>query len=124
MKIIIETIPHKDQRYETVGDWFWEDGDLRIRVSELGNWKYEACVAVHELVEVLLCKSDGVQQQDVDAFDMQYEKDRQEGDESEPGDDNLAPYRKQHCVATGVERVLAAELGLSWKEYDAAINAL
>src|SRR6266403_2512350 len=116
MRIVIETIPHEKQRYPTVGDWFFDEkGDLIIWVSELGDWRYEALISVHELVEVLLYKQKGVSQADVDQFDIQYEKLRQEGDVLEPGDDPKAPYKVQHCIATGVERILAAELGVDWK---------
>lgn len=125
MKITIETIPHAQQRYPTVGDWQWQsEDDLLVRVSEMGDWRYNAAVAVHELVEVLLCKQDGVTEAEVDAFDMAYEARRPEGDESEPGDDPACPCAKQHCMATAVERMLVAALGVSWSEYDKAVNAL
>lgn len=125
MKITIEVIPHEHQRYPTVGDWeFDPDGNLSIKVSRMDNWKYESLVALHELVEVLKCKSDGVSQKDVDAFDMQFEKDRAEDDDSEPGDSPLSPYKKQHCLATGIERIMAAELGVDWKTYDDAVMAM
>ena len=125
MKIVIETIPHKDQRYPTVGDWlFDENGDLTIRVSQLGSWQQECLVALHEVVEVLLCKHRGITQEAVDQFDMAYEKSRQEGDESEPGDDPLAPYVREHCLATGIERILAAELGVDWKTYEQHLQEL
>jgi len=125
MNVRIEVIPHKDQRYETVGDWFFEpNGDITIRVSKLANWKREMLVAVHELVEVLLCKSDHVSQKAVDEFDILYEKHRSKGDTSEPGDWPDAPYARQHCIATGIERILAAELKVCWKDYEAEIEAL
>lgn len=108
-----------------MGDWQWtEGGDLSIRVSEMGDWRYNAAVAVHELVEVLLCKQDGVTEASVDAFDMAYEKARPEGDLSEPGDDPACPCAKQHCFATAVERMLIAALGVSWKEYEAKVESL
>ena len=57
MNIHIETINHKDQRYDTAGDWFFDlSGDLYIKVSDTTNWKYNALIALHELIEVLLCK--------------------------------------------------------------------
>jgi hypothetical protein len=128
MKIIIETIPHEEQRYPTVGDWFFDhprpDKILTIRVSRMGDWRYEVLVAVHELVEVLLCLHKGVSQKSVDKFDMKYEAARKRGDESEPGDDPRAPYKDQHCIATAVERLLAPMLGVSWKKYEQKINSL
>jgi hypothetical protein len=124
MRITIETIPHSEQRYNTCGDWIWKDDDLIIRVSEMGDWRYNAAVAVHELVEVLLCKQDGVTEAAVDAFDMAYEAKRPEGDLSETGDDPACPCARQHCFATAVERMLIAALGVPWAEYEKAVEAL
>ena len=125
MNVVIHTIPHNQQRYPTVGDWTWEpNGDLVIKVSDLGDWRYTMLVALHELVEVLKCKHDGVSQKSVDDFDIVYEKNRQNGDDSEPGDSVGAPYMKQHCLATGIERIMASELDVSWKVYEEVINGL
>lgn len=124
MKIIIDTIPHSKQPYPTVGDWRFKDGVLLINVSDLGDWRYEALVAVHELVEVLLCKEAGVTTKEVDRFDIAFEKRRKPGNEDEPGDDNKAPYRRQHCFATAVERMMAAEMDVAWNDYADAIEAL
>ncbi len=125
MRIVIETIPHEQQRYQTVGDWVFDDeGNLTIRVSKLSNWRREALIAVHELVEVLLCKHDGVTQESVDIFDKQFEATRAPDNFDEPGDDPSAPYVKQHCVATGIERLLAAQLGVNWKEYEKELDRL
>lgn len=125
MKIIIETIPHDQQRYPTCGDWQWTDPDtLSIKVSQLSDWRRGACVAIHELAEVLMCKQDGVTEQAVDEFDKNFEANRAEGNEDEPGDDPAAPYRKQHFTATNIERILAQALGVDWKEYEDEICAL
>jgi hypothetical protein len=125
MKIIIETIPHEQHRYTTVGDWFYEpDGTLRIKVSELSDWRREMLIAVHELIEVLACKHDGVTAESVDEFDKNFEANRAPDNEDEPGDEPKAPYVRQHCLATGVERILAAHLGVNWKEYEDELCSL
>lgn len=124
MNVKIEIIPHDQHRYPTVGDWFFEGDDLLIRVSKLSDWKMEMLIAVHELFEVVLCKHDGVTQEATDQFDMEFEKKRSPENEDEPGDEPNAPYVKQHCIATGVERILAAELGVSWKEYEEELGKL
>ena len=124
MNIKIETILHENHRYTTVGDWYFEGEDIVIKVSKLSDWRREALIAVHELVEVLLCKHEGVTQAQVDKFDNDYEANRSRGDESEPGDASDAPYRKQHCIATGIERMLAAELGVDWKPYEDELGEL
>jgi len=125
MKIVIETIPHKAHRYETVGGWFYDsDGVLHIKVSKLSDWRREMLVAVHELIEVLTCKNDGVTQQIVDDFDMNFEANRHPNNEDEPGDDPTAPYVNQHCLATGIERILAQQWGVNWKEYEEELGNL
>lgn len=125
MNILITTIPHDKQRYPTVGDWEWFGPDqLNIRVSDMGNWKYEVLVALHEAIEVLLCKDRDIKQLDVDEFDIEYEKNKTEGDTSEPGDHPDAPYKNEHFFATSIERLMAAELGVDWGEYEKTINSL
>lgn len=121
MNITIKTIPHSQQRYDTIGDyWFEENGDLQIRVSDTNNWKYEALVALHEAVEVLLCKDRGIPEPEIMAFDKKFEANRPADDqESEPGDAPNAPYRKEHRFAENLERLLAAELAVDWNQYDA-----
>lgn len=125
MNITIEVIPHESQRYPTAGDWYYDDkGNLIIRVSDMNSWKHEALIAVHELVEVLLCKNNGVSQQSVDKFDTEFEMHRHPDNDDEPGDHPDAPYVKEHCFATAVERMMAAAMGVTWSDYDKAISKL
>jgi hypothetical protein len=139
MRITIETVAHADQRYSTCGDWYYEgDGNIVIRVSDMPDWRMPMLVAIHELVEVLKCKHDGIDQRVVDAFDIAFEKDRDskladptisESDKAliefaEPGDQASAPYRAQHCLATGVERIMAYALDVTWADYEVEVEKL
>lgn len=122
MKIVIETIPHGEQRYETAGDWFLDpDGTVRIRVSDLGRESFNNLLIVHELVEWMLCRARGIDAATVDAFDLAYIK---QGRQGEPGDDFMAPYWHEHQFAEGFERLLGAELSVNWDEYDRCVEAL
>ena len=119
MRIIIETIPHKDQRYDTAGDWYFDDaGSMVIKVSGLGDWRKEFLVAVHELIEVGLCSNCGITAEAVDKFDMNYKG------EGEPGDAHDAPYRRQHFTATTIERQLADALCVDWLDYEKQLSEL
>lgn len=137
MDINVKVIPHKEQRYETVGDWWFvwskEDGgrshvtSLEIRVSDMGNVCYNFLVARHEQDEAMLCLERGISEEDVSTFDIKFEEQRSLNNPNytgEPGDNYLAPYRKEHFFATTQERAMAAELKVDWEEYDAAVNAL
>lgn len=124
MKIIIETIPHKEQRYDTVGDFFVDgDGTTQIRVSNMGNARYALMVAIHELVELALCEARGITTIAIDQFDIAFEAHR-ENYAAEPGDDPNAPYQNEHCFATGIERLLCAALGIKWADYDKACHCV
>ncbi len=126
MNVCIKVIPHKCQKYRTVGNWFVESGTLHIEVSKMDNWRFEMLVAVHELVEFLLCRHGKVKQKTVDKFDIMFERERDEGLHTieEPGDDPDSPYRVQHCIATGVERIVAALIGVCWRKYEMKIQSL
>lgn len=135
MNVKIKVIPHNQQRYNTCGDWqFQRDGTLLITVSSMKNWRLEMLVAIHELVEVVLCKDRGITQEQVDAFDFQFEKDREPAnrcrtcgtsyEDTSPGDDAKAPYHKEHFAAEIVERFLAGELKVDWNNYVDQVKSL
>jgi hypothetical protein len=52
----------------------------------------------HEAIEAYLAIHAGVSPEAVDEFDRAYEAKRKAGDDSEPGDDPKAPYRKQRQI--------------------------
>jgi hypothetical protein len=129
MDISVRVISHAAQRYDTVGDWWFRtnaDGCevLEIRVSSMGDTRYENLVATHEIHEAVLCRARGITELSVSKFDKNFESKRLSGDISEPGDDKRAPYRKEHFFATTVERLLAAELNVDWMDYDEAVMSL
>ncbi len=117
MKIIIESIPASQQRYDTCGDWWFDqDGTLQLRVSSddptLTTENHQLLVALHELVEAKLCQARGITQQQVDDYDMGSEQYFKENGE-EPGDQFDAPYRREHRFAMLIEHLMAHELGLT-----------
>jgi len=117
----IRTIPHLRHRYPTVGDYFNEYEKLIIHVSDMKNEKYEFLVAIHEQIEEFLTRLRGIKEEAITEFDKRYEDNRAENDYSEPGDSSLAPYIREHQFATFVEKMIAIELGVDWKEYEEAI---
>ena len=170
MKFYIETIDHKEQAYPTIGNWYngklWgEDGGevsvwsrhqapfdtekdtLIIRVSNVGDWRMEALVGIHELIEAVLCIDKGITQKSVDEFDIAFERLRDEDNfgvpqqqgqfakdfalvkyvpsrYEEPGDHPAAPYHIQHGYATAVERMLCAAMNIPWATYESRLKEL
>lgn len=130
ISINIKTIPHKEQRCDgNVGDYWLENSgqELQVRVSMLGDWRYEVLVAIHEVIEFYLCHAKGIKENDIQAFDEEYYRQEDLGVISgypEAGADPRAPYHLQHMIADGIERIIAVLLGVNWKEYEEAIDKL
>lgn len=123
-KIIVETIPYRDMRYETCGDYWEEEHSIQFRVAQMSDWRHEFLILSHEMVEWGLVKLTGTSIDEIDSFDKSYEEKRVEGDVSEPGDHIDAPYRIQHLIASGVEKILAGIMDVDWKSYEEAVNSL
>jgi hypothetical protein len=129
-KIQIEAIPQSEQRYETLGDWFFveksgvfQSRTLCILVSKQegpDSSKKEYLLALHEFIEAMHCSFEGITQKQVDDFDMGISKEQVIKDGfSEHGFHEKAPYRKQHEFAYMIECLAAREIGL---ELDSLIN--
>lgn len=120
MEINIQIIPHHDQRYETCGDYVYNPftQGLDILISETGNQDYNFLISLHEMIEAYLCWKRKIDFDTITAFDIKFKGN------GEPGDDPKSPYRKEHQFATKLERLMAKELGVKWKEYDSVINKL
>lgn len=122
LHIHIKTIPDKEQRYDTVGDYQESaDGVQHIMVSKMDDDRYEFLIALHELIESYLCKTRNISEAAIDTFDISYEKSRAIGDTiSEPGNDTAAPYHLEHMFATSIEKLMASELDVDWQTYSDA----
>ena len=120
--ITIKVVPPSKMRYVTVGDWQWDDvGNLTITVADCGDWKSCFAIAVHELIEVVLCRAAGITQEEVDKFDLAWEG--EDAPTNEPGDDPCAPYNKQHQWATYVERLVILLLDMDWERYSFDVDS-
>jgi len=121
MRINIETIPHEQQRYNTCGDYFYDDlGTLQVRISEQGNEFFNKLIMVHELIEEALTKQRGLTEHEIMDFDLYFEKRRDLGlvdKDAQAGFDKNAPYLKEHTISDAVERLMCASAGISYDEY-------
>jgi hypothetical protein len=109
-EIVVRFIQHDEQRYNTVGDWYFSKSAnanslkmdnsgsvLVLTISMYPTWQFSSYTGFHELAEALLCSAAGVTPQIVDTFDLNYTGD------GEPGDDPSAPYHVQHTFASLIE---------------------
>lgn len=117
-------------RNEQAGDWSFVNTNegyscLLATSVPLKDPRHRFLIQFHEMIEAVLCDYRGITDEDVTKFDEKFECERAAGLHSqteEDGDDPRAPYRKEHFAATTMERMMAAELGVDWKEYEQAIG--
>jgi hypothetical protein len=107
-RVVVDFISHSNQRYDTVGDWYYDKGMLRIMVSydhpDLQTETEQEAVVLHELIEAWLCHRAGVTQKQVDEFDFAWTDGH-----AEPGECKAAPYHRQHMAADLMERMYLHE---------------
>ncbi len=108
-RVEIRIIPAAEQRYDTLGDWWFDGEALQIRATEAEGHE-PFLIALHELVEAYLCKARGVDQSAVDLHDQFC---LNAGIDGEPGDAPSAPYRREHRFAMLIEHMVAHELGIT-----------
>jgi len=103
-EVLIKIVPHQEYQYSTLVRRFEaEGGRWVIEVCELGDARYEFLVIVHELVEWFLSRLKGVERRGVEA---------------NGGDSGMkVNYYWEHVFATLVERMVALQLDVDWKEY-------
>lgn len=140
MLIDFQIIPHKKQRYSTMGD-YWQDKTNRhwqFCVSRMKDKRYVMLVFLHEVIEWTICRLTGVSMKAIDKFDKAYEKARNctapfsEYDCTpcgcpfcdEPGDDLHAPYHRAHKVAAECEELIAHALDVDWYDYNNTVESL
>lgn len=128
MEIHIKTIDHSLQKYETVGNYWYDDDEiLQIRVSNMNSRRFETLVAIHELIEQFITECNGISEEEITNFDIAFESARKLGlrtETEEPGFAETAPYRLAHSFSTGVELAICGMTGINWSEYDNAVNSL
>ena len=115
--ISISFIPHSSQRYDTCGDWILRNEKIILRISKEMGFVSGLAVAVHELVEVVLCMFAGITQHQVDGWDLAHLE-----DPGEPGEIKGCPYFKQHAAATIVERAVCLAFLMSWRTHNRNIE--
>ncbi|MGH7748115.1 MAG: hypothetical protein ACREQ5_25655 [Candidatus Dormibacteria bacterium] len=121
--IVMKVISHLNQRYNTLGD-YWEDpdGTWQFRVSDMGDWRYNFSVLLHEFVEYAIMKHVGITEEEVLAFDLAVKPNSKYSDD--PGMDPKAPYHKEHVYADCMERLIAPHLGMDFTDPWAAADKL
>ena len=117
----------KKMRYPTTGDYYQTKDGWEIVVAGNGNRDYDFLTLVHELIELYLTDRKGIREPDIMKFDVWFKKQKYKGlfkKYPEPGVHPKAPYRREHALAMKIEKMIARELKVKWKEYDDRITQI
>jgi hypothetical protein len=113
--MIVNSIPHRLQRYDSVGDWYDSSGVMHFSVSHMTP-DMEMETLLHEMFEWYLCQKAGITAKMVDDWDFSHP------DAEDPGSLPGCPYRKQHMAATKISRLAVKLMGHKWSDYDNLYN--
>jgi len=108
--MIVNSIPHRLQRYDTVGDWYDHSGVLHFCVSNMTP-DMEMETLFHEMFEWYLCQKEGITAAMVDKWDFSHP------DSDDPGSLPGCPYKKQHKAAMKISKLAVKLMGYSWGNY-------
>lgn len=119
MKQIIIKFIQDDQHRNGQGPadwWFDENGDFQIRVTDMGDWRYNYLCARHEMDEIAGCKHAGITTQQVDDYCAIPESELPSEPDSFSGYPK-SPHQKQHNDALAAEWQFSRVLDVDWVEY-------
>jgi len=119
-EVSIKLVPASEIRNHDLGDYWFENNVLQIRVVELPEYSHSMLIAIHELVEAFMTDYQGIKEEDINKFDALYDAERVTGIHihDEPGFDNRACYRDHHTLCTAIEMMICSFLKISWKDYN------
>lgn len=115
----IEVMPQV--RNKGWGDYFERNGVTRIEVKDTGNEIFNKAIAIHELIEELDTRLDGIDEEIINQFDADFEEERSlglHGEFDEPGMDFRCVYKKHHEFATSIEKLIIEHFGYTWEQYE------
>jgi hypothetical protein len=108
MFITVKFIDAKYMPYTTLGHWtyttvspgcFAATFNIMLLVAKMSDWRFEASVLIHELIEILWCIRHKVTTDQCDKFDAYYETMYKQGlisKTKEQGNDKRCPYHRGH----------------------------
>lgn len=121
ISVLLNTSDIKEHRYKSIDDWFdplkYKDFlQFKAYVADIGNMDYNFLVLMHALVEQYLCYKHKIKDKQVTEFDISHTHC------DNPGEHDEAPYHLEHQTANDIESMLSVALGVTWEDYEKAID--
>ena len=124
IKTEIKSVYKEGQRYDTLGDYYFEDGKRIFSITKTGNQLFDDLIFIHEFIEEVLTRNKGITEEEIYEYDLKFEEKVKNGEvdeDVEPGEQLDSPYKVQHSIAESVERIMLNHLGISFGEYNETI---
>jgi hypothetical protein len=121
IETVIKSINLEDQRYETLGDYYIKDGIRTFAITKTGNDLYDDLIFIHEFIEEVLTRNKGITEEQILAFDLQFEEKVKNGEiseDEEPGEQIDSPYKQEHVIAELIERLIINHLNIDFNTYN------
>lgn len=129
MKIKFQRMEMGQMPFLTVGYWKFDQpknkGTLYIQVIKLRDWRFEAAVWGHEIIEAFYCWLLGITTEQADEFDAMYERGYNDGSiskDKEAGHDRRCPYHWGHMMGVVWEHIWIPLTLASWSKYNDECN--
>ena len=104
-----------DIKNDQLDDYGINKNELWFQIKDTGVELYNLILLVHAMVEYMTTQARGIPLAIIDKFDDRHQ------DSEEPGDEVNSPYRNEHNMAVGIERILCAYMNIPWKVYEEAL---
>ena len=104
-----------DIKNDQLDDYGIDKNELWFQIKDTGVELYNLILLVHAMVEYMTTQARGIPLAIIDKFDDRHQ------DSEEPGDEVNSPYRNEHNMAVGIERILCAYMNIPWKVYEEAL---
>lgn len=127
MRVRFKRCSLAEMPFTTLGYWAWSKphnrGTLTIQVIPMSDWRHEAAVWGHEIIESVYCWLFRITTESADEFDARYERGYADGlipIEREPGDNPDCPYHIGHMLGVFWEHVFIRISLAGWSRYERA----
>lgn len=127
LKTIIKSVDLNHQRYETLGDYYMKNKKRVFSITETGNNLYDDLIFIHEFIEEVLTRNKGILEPKILKYDLEFDEKIKKGEvtlDAEPGDQLDCPYRKEHRLASDIERLILDYLNIPYEKYNNTINKI
>ena len=124
---ILSVVSQDKIRNNGLGDYYEESGVRYIKTADVGNEVFHVAILLHEVIEELDTRFQGIDEELINKFDEEFEEERElgiHGKDDEPGNDPRCIYFEAHQFATRIEKQIIEHFGYTWEQYNKQLSGV